>query len=91
MFEIKQTDVTGMTNKLLYNILEELKRLNTAEPVRPSREGVETPVQKPKVTCKRCGKKFEGHGEFLKHAKLCKKEMGVDGKTCTTSQDKRRR
>lgn len=42
MFDIKQSEVVGQTNKLLWNIWQELKAMNepaTAEQVRPDLDG----------------------------------------------------
>ena len=76
--EINPEQLVSKTDKLLYLILQELRQ--KGEPVRPTREGTKASVQKPKVTCKRCGKSFDGHGTFLKHAKACKKESEINAR-----------
>jgi hypothetical protein len=76
--EVNPETLVSKTDKLLYLILQELRGKN--EPVRPTREGTEEVIQKPKVTCKRCGKQFDGHGVFLKHAKACKKESELNAR-----------
>jgi hypothetical protein len=76
--DINPEQLFSKTDKLLYLILQELRQMNA--PVRPTAEGTKAATQKPKVTCKRCGKSFEGHGVFLKHSKACKKESETNAR-----------
>jgi hypothetical protein len=59
------------TEKLLYLILQEIQKPKEPPAKQPAPQAES---KKPKVTCKRCKQTFDGHGEFLKHAKACKKE-----------------
>lgn len=61
------------TNKLLWLILQELKKMNTPkESVCSTRESIEKPKSKKAITCKVCGEKFDNRGLFLRHMKVHK-------------------
>jgi len=69
MFDIDPDNLVSKTDKLLYNIWQELKQL------RPTAEGTEAVIQKPKViACKKCGEEFDNRGKFLSHSREHKKE-----------------
>lgn len=76
MFEFNKSDITGTTNRLLYNILQELKRLNepAPEPTRLVAKATKEKANGTVVTCKKCGKQFENRGKFFQHMKGHKKE-----------------
>ena len=77
MFDINPDQLVSKNDKLLYNIWQELKRLNT--PVRPTREDTGAakkpkPAAKSMIRCKKCPATFTNRGEFFQHAKQHKKE-----------------
>ncbi len=77
MFDIKPESLVSKTEKLLYNIWQELRRLNEfkPEPARPMRKATKGKGKaKGFVTCKQCGEKFDNRGKFFNHLKEHKKE-----------------
>lgn len=84
MFDIKKGDVTGTTNRLLFNIWQELIKLNEAKPEIPLCQPAGGIKDKPKqakptkptkqITCRICGEQFENQGVFLAHMREHKKE-----------------
>jgi hypothetical protein len=76
VIDLKATDMIQKSDKLLFNIWQELIAIREAlaVPAQPQSVPKQNADKKPKVTCKRCGKQFNGHGEFLKHARECKKK-----------------
>jgi hypothetical protein len=71
MFDIKEQDVTGTTNKLLFNIWQELKGLKSELPqeVKPAEE------IKHKI-CQHCNKPHEKPVDYAICAKKFKKDGG---------------
>jgi hypothetical protein len=76
MFDLKKNDITGQANRLLYNIWQELKRLNKPQPARPMRKAAKGKAVKAKFyrKCKKCGTEFDNYGFFMKHMKEHKEE-----------------
>jgi hypothetical protein len=70
MFEITKDSRFTIEERLLYNIWQELRRLNTVP--------VETPLENKKdeniYSCKECEYKTENKGSFLAHARKHKKD-----------------
>lgn len=73
MFDIQQDSRMDTTEQLLYNIWQELKRLNTSQEVT---EPQTTENVKHEYVCKvkGCGFKTESKGVYLAHCKKHKKE-----------------
>jgi hypothetical protein len=63
MFDIKEIDVMGQTNKLLFNIWQELKKPQEV---------------KPAELCEYCGKDHSNKGYAMACARKRKKESGSD-------------
>jgi len=80
MFKINPDDIRETESKLLYNIWQELVRLNEAkpEPARPIAKATEGKAEKPKFyrKCKKCGEEFFNYGLYMGHMKAHKKEAG---------------
>lgn len=74
MFEIQQDSRMDLKEKLLYNIWQELRRINTSSKVTEKPQTKETKVHE--FTCKveNCGFKTENRGIYLAHCKNHKKE-----------------
>jgi SHS2 domain-containing protein len=70
MFKINPDDIRETESKLLYNIWQELKRMNEAkpEPARPVAKATEGKA-KVSIACKVCGEKFDNRGKFLSHSR----------------------
>jgi hypothetical protein len=80
---IKRESLNFNEEKLLFDILQELKEINqkltpTAqpEPARPIAKATEGKPEKPKFyrKCKKCGREFDNYGLFMRHMKDHKKE-----------------
>jgi len=71
MFDIDPDNMQSKTDKLLYNIWQELKRLN--KPLCPTAEGTEAKPAKV-IACKKCPATFDNRGKFLSHSREHKKE-----------------
>jgi hypothetical protein len=71
MFDIKETDVLGQTNKLLFNIWQELKNRTIFIASQEAREEVKVvPLQN---ICPMCGKDHSNKGYALACARKHKK------------------
>lgn len=68
MFEIKKEHCVTMTEKLLFNIWQELKEDNL--PCSPAEDAGESK----RFTCKICGQTFENAGKYLADQRKHKKE-----------------
>ena len=82
MFDLKEEDVVGLTNKLLYNIWKSLNALQGIEKKLPIGE-VEKEQAKPVAgeieaketkSCKYCGEVFDNKGKLLAHYRNCPKK-----------------
>ena len=82
----KRESLITTEEKLLFDILQELKEINqklTApaipEPVCPTREGIEDTVEKKKFyrKCRKCGDEFDNYGNFMGHMKEHKQKEGA--------------
>lgn len=70
---VKRIENFSDTDKLLYLILQELKRINSLPcPTREDTEEVKDTVKT--ITCKICGEQFTNRGLFLSHMREHKKE-----------------
>ncbi len=78
MSNLKPEQLVSKTDKLLYEILQELKKLSKLkpQPARPMRKAAKGKAVKAKFyrKCKKCGTEFDNYGFFMKHMKEHKEE-----------------
>ncbi len=78
MFEFNEGDINGTTNRLLYNIWQELKRQSEVkpEPTRLVAKATKEKAVKKKFyrKCKKCEDEFDNYGLFMRHMKEHKKK-----------------
>ena len=74
MFNLEKPEITGQTNKLLYDVLQELKQLN--KNLRPTREGTEVKT----YSCKYCNESFESRHKMASHVGKCPKKPKKEAK-----------
>lgn len=77
MINISSRDITTSEQKLLYAILEELKKLNIALNIEQNKK-FQKPKEKQNKICKYCGERHEKPVDYAICAKKHKKEGAIN-------------